>query len=86
LGVFSEEILDDSTWEYDAHLNWGDFTEYSEEKLFKIPLSLFGNSLSAHKLNYEIDTQEKIYNIFSGNTRAVEMGDDLARAKESFWD
>ena len=86
LGVFSEEILDDSTWEYDAHLNWGDFTEYSEEKLFKIPLSLFGNSLSAHKLNYEIDTQEKIYNIFTGETRAVEMGDDLARVEEDFWD
>ena len=32
IGVFTEQILEDSIWEYDASKNWGDFTEYSEEK------------------------------------------------------
>ena len=36
IGVFTEQILEDSIWEYDSSKNWGDFTEYSEEKLFKI--------------------------------------------------
>lgn len=86
IGVFSEEILKDSVWEYDAHLNWGDFTEYLEEKLFKIPLSLFGGKFTAHKLNFNLDKTYKILNIETGETRPAEMGDDLAREKGEFWD
>lgn len=86
VGTFSDEILEDSVWEYDAHLNWGDFTEYTEEKLFKIPLSLFGNSLKAHKVNFSLEDNYEILNIFTGETRAAEMGDDLAREKGQFWD
>ena len=85
IGDFAEEILEDSVWEYDPHLNWGDFTEYLEEKLFKIPLSLFGNSLKAYKINYNTTSTSSITNIFNGDVRAVEMGDDLAREEGQFW-
>lgn len=86
IGTFSDTILKDSVWEYDSHLNWGDFTEYTEEKLFKIPLSLFGGSLTAHKVNFELGENYEILNIFTGDTRPAEMGDDLARENGKFWD
>lgn len=86
IGDFSKEILEDSVWEYDAHLNWGDFTEYLEEKLLRIPLSLFDNGLTASKLNYFTNSTEKIYNIFTKESRPLEMGDDLSREKNIFWD
>ena len=86
IGVFSEEILEDSVWEYDPHLNWGDFTEYLEEKLFKIPLSIFGGSINAHKIDFKLKNNYEILNIYTGNKRAAEMGDDLAREQGEFWD
>ena len=39
LGTFTEEVLEDSLWHYAPQYNWGDFTEFKEEKLFKIPTS-----------------------------------------------
>ena len=39
IGTFTEEILEDSIWNYSPENNWGDFTEYLEEKMFKIPVS-----------------------------------------------
>jgi hypothetical protein len=39
LGTFTEEVLEDSIWAYAPQYNWGDFTEFKEEKLFKIPVS-----------------------------------------------
>jgi len=39
IGTFSKEILEDSIWTYAPQYNWGDFTEYTEDKLFKIPTS-----------------------------------------------
>lgn len=83
IGVFSKEVLDGSTWEYDSTLNWGDFTEFIEEKLFKIPLSLFPHGLTAYKLNYQVDGN--ILNIYTNETRACEMGDDYAREQGIFW-
>lgn len=85
IGVFSEEILEDSVWEYDPSLNWGDFTEYTEEKLLRIPLSIFGGTLKAHKLFFDLQG-ENIKNIQTGETRPLEMGDDYARAQGKFWD
>jgi len=35
--------LEDSQWEYKPENNWGDFTEYLEERLFKIPVGQFKN-------------------------------------------
>ena len=83
LGTFTETILDDSIWEYDATKNWGDFTEYSEEKLFKIPVSMF-SEISGYKLNYIVDGT--LTNVFSGEERPQELGDDISREQKIFWD
>lgn len=92
IGTFTETILEDSIWEYDASKNWGDFTEYSEEKLFKIPIKMFGGKISGYKLNYQLKTynskeeNNKLKNVFTGEERFVEMGDDIAREQKQFWD
>lgn len=83
IGIFTEKILEDSIWEYDASKNWGDFTEYAEEKLFKIPASMF-KAIIGHKLNYELDGELK--NVYTEQTRPLELGDDLAREGNYFWD
>ncbi len=86
IGTFTEEILEDSVWYYSPQNNWGDFTEYQEEKLFKIPISLFGGSISGYKFNFELDEDLEIENVYTGDRRAAELGDDLARVNEKFWD
>lgn len=85
IGVFSEEILDGSIWEYDASKNIGDFTEYNTEKLYKIPVSFFGQ-LMAYKMNYEIPAAGTVTNPYTKEERTIEMGDDIARVKKCFWD
>lgn len=89
IGVFTEQILEDSVWQYDASKNWGDFTEFNEEKLFKIPVSMF-DKIVGYKINYDVSNTEEeeiiLTNSFSGETRKLEMGDDLSRQKKIFWD
>ena len=90
IGEFSREILEDSIWDYAPEHNWGDFTEYLEEKLFRIPVSLF-SKLEGYKLTYKIPGEEdKIVNAFTGKKRQLEMGDDLAASINGkggyFWD
>lgn len=85
IGVFSEEILDGSIWEYDASKNIGDFTEYNTEKLYKIPVSFFGQ-LMAYKMNYEVPAAGTVTNPYTKEERTIEMGDDIARVKKCFWD
>lgn len=94
IGTFSRVILEDSIWDYAPEHNWGDFTEYLEEKLFKIPVGgdLFP-TLVGHKLAYEIESpqnNEQIINVFTKKKRNLEMGDDLAAAIDGkggyFWD
>lgn len=89
IGSFAETILEDSLWHYNSVYNWGDFTEVLEEKLFKIPISCFGGAISAYKLHYDLELFEednsKIINAFTQESRALEMGDDLARGKY-YWD
>lgn len=86
IGVFSEEILEDSLWTYDASYNTGDFTEYLEEKLFKIPVSYFGGKINGYKLKFDCGDKYKIKNIYTNEQRNLEIGDDLAREKQYFWD
>lgn len=86
IGTFTETILEDSIWSYDASKNIGDFTEYSEEKLFKIPISYFGNNFKAYKLNYNLPKQGTITNPFTKVERTLEISDDLARQQKCFWD
>ena len=88
IGTFTEEILEDSIWTYTPEYNWGDFTEYTEEKLFKIKVSNFINGeINAYKLQYYYnDFEGKIKNISTEEQRNIELGDDLARKKEYYWD
>lgn len=89
IGTFSEEILKDSIWHYAPQNNWGDFTEYLEEKLYRIPISQFGGRISGYELKYNIEEVEDkdkfIINRFTKEKRNIEMGDDLASGKY-FWD
>jgi hypothetical protein len=86
IGTFTEEILEDSIWEYNSSYNSGDFTEYSEEKLFKIPVSQF-SSICGYKLEFEIpEEKDCIKNVFTGKKRNLEMSDDKARELGYFWD
>jgi hypothetical protein len=54
IGTFTEEVLEDSIWQYHPENNWGDFTEYKEEKLYRIPISCFGGKIGGYKLNFEL--------------------------------
>lgn len=85
IGVFTEEIIDGSQWHYTPENNWGDFTEYSEERLFKVPIELF-NYIPAHKLNFTTSETDAIQNHYTKEKRTLELGDDLARAHEWYWD
>lgn len=95
IGIFTEETLEDSIWQYHPENNWGDFTEYKEEKLYRIPISCFGGSINGYKLNFELEQEQRdeikekvgtdfIENVFTGDSRPVELSDDLARG--FFWD
>ena len=94
LGEFTEEIIEDSIWDYAPQYNWGDFTEFKEERFYKIPISQF-SGLQAYRLNLkllnknEIDGAAEIPQIENFNTherRDIEYGDDLARQYKLFWD
>lgn len=85
IGTFTEKILEGSIWKYNSKYNWGDFTEYTEEKLFKIPVTNF-NSISGYHLKFECDDEIKIENAFTGEKRELIMSDDKARELNYFWD
>lgn len=85
IGIFSDEILEGSLWTYSPENNWGDFTEFIEEKLFKIPVNQM-RSLSGYKVNFAINSDQNIVNRFTKEKRTLELGDDLARVQGYFWD
>ena len=112
LGDFSNEILKDSVWDYRPDLNSGDFTEYREERCYKIPLSQFGGSIEAYPINLQVNKENynknsnifkemsneefaftiegedfnQLTNIYSNKSRDIELGDDISREREIFWD
>lgn len=110
LGNFMEIILEDSVWDYRPDLNTGDFTEFKEERFYKIPLSQFGGIIKAYPIELKVnpidfntesnyykevveeqgsfnaESEAKIENIFLNKERQLELGDDLSREKEIFWD
>ena len=55
VGNFSIEILDGSVWDYVSKYNIGDFTEFNEQRCYKIPLSQFGGSISGCPINLKVD-------------------------------
>lgn len=57
-GVFMIDILENSVWDYTPQYNIGDFTEFNEERFYKIPLSLFGGSISAYPLNLVVQNED----------------------------
>lgn len=83
IGTFTNEILKDSLWHYEPKNNWGDFTEYKEEKLFKIPVNIF-KKISGFKLNFDTNIGGKIENCFTKEKRNIQLSDDAAT--EAFWD
>lgn len=89
---FMDETLENSIWDYRPEWNWGDFTEYKEERFYKIPLSLFGGSISAYKLTLDIPESclinkdiKEIENINNHKKRPLQYGDDLAGVQKCFW-
>lgn len=90
LGVFTKEVLEDSLWHYAPQYNWGDFTEFKEEKLFKIPTSQF-YSITGYKLDFLLSNKQlnsfedkEITNVTTGEKRSIVLSDDIAR--RCFWD
>lgn len=94
IGQFTEDILETSVWDYRPENNWGDFTEYREERFYRIPLSQFGGSIEAYEIDLEIqegeikDVEEipQIINAKTNEKRDMQYGDDLAREYKVFWD
>ena len=95
IGDFSEDTLEDSIWAYHPENNWGDFTEYKEEKLYKIPVSCFGGRIDAYKLDFGLSQKQNeflenergtnlITNAYTEEQRPAELSDDLSRC--CFWD
>ena len=96
----SKAILDGSVWDYRPDMNVGDFTEFNEQRFYKIPLSQFGGTIKGYKINLEVDEndfktitekeerEKKAYlrNPFTQEKRPLEYGDDQARVEELFYD
>lgn len=96
----SKAILDGSVWDYRPDMNIGDFTEFNEQRFYKIPLSQFGGTIKGYKINLEVDesdfktvTEEEekekrtyLRNPFTKEKRPLEYGDDQARVEELFYD
>lgn len=96
----SKAILDGSVWDYRPDMNVGDFTEFNEQRFYKIPLSQFGGTIKGYKINLEVDEsdfktvkekEEKekrayLRNPFTKEKRPLEYGDDQARIEELFYD
>ena len=89
IGTFTNKILKDSVWKYRPENNWGNFTEFKEEKLYKIPVNQF-KKLTGYKLNFDLTREqldmigvEEIENLYTKESRTVEISDDLAA--KCFW-
>ena len=89
---FMEPTLKNSVWQYNPQWNWGDFTEYKEERCYKIPLSLFGGSITAYKFTlaipdncYSSTDKKEIININNNEKRVLNYSDDLAGQQNMFW-
>lgn len=58
LGNFMEITLEDSIWDYRPDYNNGDFTEYSEQRFYKIPLKLLGGKIKAHPIVLDVEDND----------------------------
>lgn len=62
LGNFMEITLEDSIWDYRPDYNNGDFTEYSEQRFYKIPLKLLGGKIKAHSIILDVEDNDIVNN------------------------
>ena len=62
LGNFMEITLEDSIWDYRPDYNNGDFTEYSEQRFYKIPLKLLGGKIKAHSIILDVENNDIVNN------------------------
>lgn len=90
IGNFSEEVLDGSLWHYTPEYNWGDFAEFTEEKLYKVPVSQF-KKISGYRIDFSLTNNQRkvienkiIKNIYTKEERNTLLTDDAARGL--FWD
>lgn len=58
LGNFMEITLEDSIWDYRPDLNNGDFTEFSEQRFYKIPLVLLGGKITGHPIELDVEDSD----------------------------
>lgn len=80
-GIFMEDILDMSVWDYTPEYNTGDFTEFNEQKFYKIPLSQFGGKITAYKVDLEVKIDD-----FYLNGEIKPYIKKYAKNKELDWD
>lgn len=88
---FTEETLDGSLWHYAPKYNWGDFTEFIEERLYRIPLSQFGGRINGYRLSFDLSENQRdrvdekeIENIYTEDRRLANLSDDVC--SKMFWD
>ena len=62
IGIFMEDILEQSIWDYTPEYNIGDFTEFNEQRFYKIPVSQFGGTIHGYKLNLEVQPDDFLLN------------------------
>ena len=55
VGDFMEEILDDSVWNYTPEHNIGDFTEFKEQRFYRVPLEQFGGKITGYPIDLKVD-------------------------------
>lgn len=78
ISPFMNEILIDSVWDYRPELNIGDFTDFTEERCYKIPLEQFGGKITAYPINLSISPDD--FNLESDYCKNIENFD---KEKES---
>lgn len=61
VGNFSIEILDGSIWDYTPQYNIGDFTEFNEQRCYKIPLSQFGGAINGYPINLKVEAAALLF-------------------------
>ena len=58
VGNFMDVILKNSIWDYVPVYNNGDFTEFKEQRFYKIPLSQFGGQIIGYPIDLEAYTDD----------------------------
>lgn len=85
IGNFMEITLEDSIWDYRPDFNSGDFTEYTEEKFYKIPLRQFNGALKAYKINLKVNIIDNNYWGYQRDEQGNIIKDEEEKPKFKPW-